>query len=368
MRVLIITVRADTGGGPEHIFSLIKKSKQEVDFFVACPEDKPYYKRYESVVGKDKLIKIPHRKFTFSHFLKFYRFIKLNKIELIHSHGKGAGIYSRPLSLFTGRKCIHTFHGLHIDDYNGLSRFLYILLEKFLSFMTDKIIAVSKGEKELLIKNKIVQENKTITIENGIDIPIKNHYLFLEQSVIKDKKIKIIAVNRFNYQKNPELLIEIAVELKKILKEKNFIIEVLGNGDSFEEIKNLLKIKKLDNIIKLSGVKENPREYYKDALCFLSTSRWEGMPLAPLEAMSEGLPVIATDVVGNRDVIKHNETGLLYKINSPEKAALYINNLTVEGPLRKRLSNSAYNEVKTKYNITLSVNKTVELYKLIKNL
>lgn len=363
MRVLIISVRADTGGGPEHIYRLIKHGNKDIEFFIACPNDEPYFKRFEKIIGKDRLIKIPHRKFSFSIFFKLYKFIKKNNIELIHSHGKGAGIYSRPLSISTRKKCIHTFHGLHIEAYNGFARFLYIVLEKSFSLMTDKIIAVSKGEKELLIKNKVVREKKITIIQNGIEIPKDNHYLFTEQSVKNDEKIKIIAVNRFNYQKNPELILDIAIELKDILKGYEFIIEVLGDGESFNEIEGLIKIKNLENIVRLSGVKENPRAYFKEAFCFLSTSRWEGMPLAPLEAMSEGLPVIASDVVGNRDIIRDRETGLSFNIKSPEKAASLIKELMVNVELRRKLSHSAYNEVKYKYNIKLSVNKTLKLYR-----
>ena len=52
----------------------------------------------------------------------------------------------------------------------------------------------------------------------------------------------------------------------------------------------------------------------------LSTSRWEGMPLALLEAMSEGLAIVASDVVGNNDIVTHGEQGYLFSVEDTDQA------------------------------------------------
>jgi len=357
MRVLIISVRADFGGGPEHIYQLIKNSKK-IEFFIACPNDKPYYKRFKKELTDKRMIEIPHRKFNFSTLIRLIRFIKKNRIQLIHSHGKGAGIYSRPLALLTNKPCIHTFHGLHIEYYNPISKFLYINLERSLSLFTKKIIAVSSGEKNLLLKNRIASAKKINLIENGIEIPdnIDNEYK-------EQKNIKIITANRFNYQKNADLILKIAIELKKISENYKFKIEVLGTGEDFEKINETVKNQNLTDIISLLGAKNNPRDYYKNALCFLSTSRWEGMPLAPLEAMSEGIPVIATNVVGNKDIIIDKRTGLLFDLNLPKQGAELIKKLVSSLELRNTISKNGYEHVKNKYNVKTMVENTVGLYR-----
>ena len=357
MRVLIITVRADFGGGPEHIYQLIKH-KTKIEYFIACPDDKPYYERFEMEINSARMIEIPHRKFNVKTLLKVRQFIKINKIQLIHSHGKGAGIYSRTLSILTKKPCIHTFHGLHIEDYSSISKFFYINLERVLSLFTKKIITVSSGEKNLLLNNRIASVKKIILIKNGIEVPEKigNEYK-------KQKIIKIITANRFNYQKNVGLILQIAVELKKMSKEYNFKIKVLGTGEDFGKINEEVKNQNLTDIVFLLGAKSNPRDYYKNALCFLSTSRWEGMPLAPLEAMSEGIPVIATNVVGNKDIIIDKKTGLLFDLHSPEEGAELIQKLTSNLELRNTISKNGYKQVKNKYNVKTMVENTIGLYK-----
>jgi len=107
--ILIITSRADFGGGPEHIFQLINQLINGYNFFIACPKDFPYYERYSQLVGEDNIFEIPHRKINVFSILKLSSFIGKNKIDLIHSHGKGAGIYSRLLFFLTGKPIVGHF-------------------------------------------------------------------------------------------------------------------------------------------------------------------------------------------------------------------------------------------------------------------
>jgi len=91
IKVLIISSRADYGGGPEHIYKLISLLHEEVIFYVACPIDIPYWHRYSELLTVNNLFEIPHRKFSIKYLLALRTFTKNNKIDIIHSHGKGAG-------------------------------------------------------------------------------------------------------------------------------------------------------------------------------------------------------------------------------------------------------------------------------------
>jgi hypothetical protein len=158
--VLMLTARADFGGGPEHLYRLINLLHHKINIYTACPEDYPYWNLYSKVLGSDHLIKIPHRKFRIGALLDLLHCLKKNKINIIHSHGKGAGIYSRFLSLLTGISCIHTFHGIHIGHYGRFKRNLYLLIEKILSRFTKQYISVSKSEKQSVIESKYCSGTK----------------------------------------------------------------------------------------------------------------------------------------------------------------------------------------------------------------
>ena len=362
MNVLIITVRADIGGGPEHIFQLIKNSNKEVNFFVACPDNLPYFDRYEKLIGNSNIIKIPYRKFSVIVLFKLLRFIKKKRIDIIHSHGKGGGVYSRLLRILVNVKIIHTFHGLHIQHYKSFTRKIYLLIEKFFSLLTDKTISVSESEMKEIVKYNIVNINKLVLINNGVVLLRSNPYL----SKPKNENFIVININRFNYQKNPMLLLKIVNEIKEKRNIKMKFI-VLGEGEWFLNVKEEIVKRNLSEYIELVGNIFDTKKYFLVADCFVSTSRWEGMSLSVLEAMSFGIPVVATDVVGNKSLINHNQNGFLYNIDDYKQAVEFLMMLYGNNKLRKRLSNNAFMTIEKKYNVRKMTELTNELYEFVLN-
>ena len=91
-KILYITLRADFGGGPEHLLGLIKNISEKYDIYVAAPKDCPYWERYEDIIGGAKMFELPHRSFKISSLKKMIAFASKNDICVLHSHGKGAGV------------------------------------------------------------------------------------------------------------------------------------------------------------------------------------------------------------------------------------------------------------------------------------
>ncbi len=357
-KVLMITVRADYGGGPEHIYTLIELLKGDVEFFIACPNEHPYTQRYLTLIGQEKLFEIPHRRFSLVRLISLYHFLAIKKIDIIHSHGKGAGIYGRILSFFSTKPCVHTFHGIHIGGYSRLIKAFYIFLEKTLSLFTKRFIAVSKSEYKQAVDLGISPTNKTVIIENGVKISEqKVHVSVLEQPVKK-----VISITRFNFQKNTNLLIQIAHNL--LLKNEQKIIKfiIIGSGPEENAIKAEVLARDLGSMITFAGFIDNPRSYLIDSFCYISTSRWEGMPLAILEAMALGLPIIATNVTGNKDVVIHGKNGYLFNPENPSEASEYLYNLAHDTQLWKEKSNASREMAVEKYNISLTAQKTKIIY------
>jgi glycosyltransferase involved in cell wall biosynthesis len=337
MRVLMITLRADYGGGPEHLYQLVHSLKEE-NLYIASPIDIPYWERYRDLVSEENLIAVPHRKFTLKNFIALIKFVRERKIEIIHSHGKGAGIYSRFISIFTGIPCVHSFHGVHVGDYNRVQKFIYIRFERFLSSITSKVIATSKSESDLFEAYKICKKSKIELILNGVAIPDKK----ISNSNDGNNVLKIVTVSRLNYQKNTELLIPIALFLRKSCYLDRFEFLVLGSGEMMQEFKDRLKHNNLEASFNLKGFVDDPTSFYQDAFAYISTSRWEGMPMALIHSLVNGLPIIASAVDGNRDVVLHERTGFLYELEKPEKASEWLIQLADSTELWNQLSNESF--------------------------
>ncbi|WOD63561.1 glycosyltransferase [Niallia taxi] len=355
LNVLLISVRADHGGGPEHIFRLVKNSDfKKINYYIACPQDEPYYEKFVSLLGEEKIIIIPHRKFSYKKLMLLRKYIMKNKIDVIHSHGKGAGIYSRFLKFITKSKVVHTYHGIHLS-YNGLINKIYSLYEKVSSLVTYKIICVSSGEYELAVNKKLVFTPKKLTVvNNGVELVDGNRASY-------NSFFKIISVTRFNEQKNSELAIDIIEILINKFMISNLVLDFIGTGESKSELERLVKSKGLENKINFLGTKDNMQKIMSEYNIFLSTSRWEGLPIALIEALSVGLPSIVTNVVGNNDIIISSENGLLFDLEDAYKAAEQIKSLMYNEKEWEYLSNNAF-ESSEKYDIHEMVNKIENIY------
>jgi len=353
----MITVRADYGGGPEHLYRLIGALPAGIEVFVACPHDRPYWERYAHQVGAERMIEIPHCCIALRRLSALSRFVRENRLDLIHSHGKGAGVYGRLLHLLTRRPCVHTFHGVHVGEYRGWQRSLYLMLERCLSAVTCKLIAVSPSEGELMRSLRLCRPGKLTVIQNGVVIPAQ-----AAANGRNNGRFTVLSMTRFNYQKNAELLIPIIECLKESGRLQDFQFILLGTGPGEAQLKADVERRGLGAHVTFYGAVPNPGDFLRTASCYLSTSRWEGMPLAVLEAMARGIPVIATAVVGNTDVVRHGETGFLYDLSSPEMAADYVVRLADDLGMWCRLSTAARNLAIQRFGAERMGAETVPVY------
>lgn len=305
-KILMISARSDTGGGPAHMFELSDSLAGQVQIYAALPSDGLYYGRFLKRLGPGSVFEMPRQKFTIKALVGLLGFSKQQQITLIHSHGKGAGTYSRLLGMLLGIPVVHTLHGYHDVKYSVCGQRLYAAWEKLASCVTSKIICVSNSEAELFRKKVGIPEAKLVVIPNGTRIQSE-----MVNNVVPNK---VVTVARFDYQKNLLELLRVA----RMLPEYDF--NVIGDGDDRFEIETYIAENDLNNV-RLSGMSQQVLTDISDASLYLTTSRLEGLPLAVLEAMSLGIPVVASDVVGNRDAVAVGVTGYLYPLGDVKAAA-----------------------------------------------
>ncbi|MBO9640981.1 MAG: glycosyltransferase [Siphonobacter aquaeclarae] len=317
-KVIHISVRADMGGGPRHIQYLLEVIKEKVDCYVACPDDDPFYQVFCSMLGQDKVIVIPHRKVSAESVKAVRAFVKKHGITLVHCHGKGASVYGKVLKVTNpGTKVVYTPHGIHISEYSRLVKAVYIGYEKLTAFLFDRIIYVSESESELAKSVGLFRRRPSVVVPNGV--PDKSSSRSYDVAASKrqvfgsDSGPTVLTFSRFDFQKNMSEALAIAARLPQY----NFLW--LGYGDDFDALKEKAEAQQISNVFML-GARNDVGEYLAMGDVYLSTSRWEGMPLSLLEAMSYGIPIVASDVTGNRDVVS-SQSGFLYPLGNIETAA-----------------------------------------------
>lgn len=358
IRILFLTLRADIGGGPEHLWKLLKNAPTDVQIYVACPQDYPYYERYCSCVGEGNIFIVPHRRVDLKKLWQLRTFCRKYRIDVLHSHGKGAGVYARPLSILTGLPCVHTFHGVHINSYGSLKKNLYRIAERIMSLFTRVGISVSAGEMDQILKNRLINQAKIRLIENGVSFPDK------KSKVSEIKPYTVVSMSRFDMQKNSEFILNIIESLYQIDRLNDFRFIVIGEGQGRAKMENTARDHNFGQFLNCVGISLKPQHFFEGALAYLSTSLWEGMPLSVIEAMAHGIPPVVTDVVGNRDAVADHKTGLIYPVGDAAAAANALCLLADDPVFRHVLGENAREYARQHHNVQEMASAT---FKLLKN-
>lgn len=350
------------GGGPIHMFRLGKLISKNYNVFYAIPKSKDFSKYLSNV----NHINISERKLKLKDLIKIYRFSKENNIDLIHAHGKGAALIARIIRIINRRHLIFTFHGIHLKCHSKIVRILYILYENIFGIIDSYKVFVSPSEKLYARSSNLKIGKNSLIINNGVpnkkfksDVKLDFESYF-DKHNIKKRKLNIISICRFVPQKNIDEIFLLAHELSSF----NFII--LGDGELFNKFYELKKNLHLKNIY-LIGMVQNIYPHLYAADLFLSTSLYEGLPISLIEAMSIGLPIIATNVVGNKDTIENGKSGYLYKLGDLNNAVQLINKLAISESLRKNIGKNSYLRQRTKFSEESMAQKYSYLYKNIIN-
>lgn len=355
IKVLHVIASAELGGGPEAVWQLVTHFPAGIESYIAAPRRYPYWERFRQAVGKDHLFEIPQRSFSIRQLFHLLRWTKKHNIDIIHSHGRGGGVYGRPVAWLANIANIHTFHGIHVPQRFG---FLYVAQERILGSISTKFITVSQGERNIALSALKLPEDKICTIPNGVQIP---------DTVQGDWKppFTIAHFTRFDPIKNSTWLIAVAKELRSLgrLQECRFII--LGDGNGRQAMQATVDTAAMSPHFAFMGAQSDPRSYLQGAGCYFSASFREGLPLAVLESQAEGIPCVVSDVVGNREAIEDGQTGFLFPLGDACDAAQKILMLMDDRQRWQKMSAAAHNRAHQFFSIRLAAERTAKSYQLL---
>ena len=217
--------------------------------------------------------------------------------DIIHLHSSKAGVLGRLACflLLKKKKVFYTPHGYSFlrTDISIWNKKIYWIIEKgFQKLFGSETIAC--GDTEYEIAKKI---GKSSLVRNGINI----EYVTNKIAEYKNEVLTIGIVGRITFARNPKLFNAIA------LKFPDFNFVWIGDGELGHQI--------TAPNIRITGwflERDNALRELNAIDIYIQTSLWEGLPIAVLEAMAMKKPVLATNIIGNKDVVCHNETGFLF--------------------------------------------------------
>jgi glycosyltransferase involved in cell wall biosynthesis len=364
IRVLQLLVSTSPGGGPKHVYDLVRNlSKNEFEFMVGAPRDGIFFERFKEL--GIPVTEIPLGRVGIRQLVATIRLIRHHGVDLVHTHGKGPGLYGRLAARWLGLPSVHTFHGIHYGGYPWIGQRLYLTLERCLSRLTHTIINVSASQEAEGLNLQLFSPGQSVVIANGVDFDEMDHIL-LESPVkreslgLRPDDVALGCVSRFDPVKRLEVLLDALGRIRDRIP--GVMLVLVGGGGEEARIRHLARHLGLQDRVIFTGFLETPARIYPALDLYLSTSLKEGLPLALVEAMGAGLATVATDVPGHRDVLVHSKTGLLIPADNAAALTDAVVSLWADPVRRAALGQAARQWVREEFGIEKMLDRTAAVY------
>lgn len=277
-------------------------------------------------------------------------YIKGLKPEILHMHGDIEVFFGSLASLWMGNKTVCTLHSISLWRMSLKGK----LIKYIATRLIDKFIAISDAVRNDFMKGTSMNGGNIQVIPNGIPL---QKFRRKEQS---SDSSEIICVARLESEKKgQDILIRALAKLKKDGIECS--CKFVGEGQSRGYLERLVVESSLGNNIKFLGNRSDVSELLANAGVFILPSRCEGFGITIIEAMAIGIPVIASNIDGPKEIITHGENGLLFESENEHELAEKIKMMFNADNLRDRLVNNAFLSVH-EYSIKKMYNKYLAVY------
>jgi glycosyltransferase involved in cell wall biosynthesis len=339
LRVLELLVSSDLGGGPAKVRDVIARlPRAEFSVTVGAPGGGPYVERFREA-GAD-VVEVAADRLSLRTLVQVRRVLSARGIQLVHSHGKGAGVYGRLAARWAGIPAIHTFHGIHHAGYPPGLRGAYLLLERLLARGTHTLIHVSESQAAEARRLGLWAAGRARLVVNGIDAArvralASERALPREALGIPAGAPVVGTVARFDPVKAIDLLLEALPRLAQ--RVPGAVLLLVGHGPEDGRLRARAAALRISRQVVFAGPIPDAARCLPAMDLFVSASRSEGLPLGVLEAMACGLAVVATRVPGHSDAVEDGVTGCLVPSGDAGAMAEAASGLLLDEPRRRRM-------------------------------
>lgn len=303
----------------------------------------------ENLQYVDRKYNLPFERQPFNiNNIKSYKMLKKlineNDYKIVHCHTPVGGVIARLASISArkkGMKVIYTAHGFHF--FKGAPKInwmLYYPAEKIMSRYTDVLITINQEDYDTAVNKKF--NAKQIELVNGVGIDLEK---FTPQTIeekndmrnkygYKKEDFILFYAAELNNNKHQDLLINVINKLREEIPSIKLLLA--GNGPLEDQYKKQAKELGVNENIEFLGYRKDVKNFLMLSDLAVASSRREGLPANIMEAMAIGLPIVATNVRGHRDLIKDGENGYVVEVDDEDKFISSINEIYNNYELREK--------------------------------
>ncbi len=301
------------------------------------------------IPGADRVICLPFKKkmtapANFRAAAMLRRAVKTERYDLVIVHTSLAAFFTRLAVMGMKRRprVINMVHGYLFDDETGaLRRTVLLMAERLTAGVTDLLLVMNRWDYDLARRYKL---GRRVALVPGVGVDASRfaaadearRAAFRREKGIGEDAFLLVYAAEFSGRKSQAVLIRAMARLPE-----RVVLALPGSGELFGQCRALAEELRLGERVLFPGQVADMRDWYAAADAAVSSSRSEGLPFNIMEAMCCGLPVIASDVKGNNDLVKDGETGLLCPYGDDAAFAAAVERMLGDGPLRKRMGDRA---------------------------
>lgn len=294
--------------------------------------------------------------------LRMARFFAGRSFDVVHAHGPRAQIPCRlVVPLFGHCAVVSTIHGVPNMFPDRLLR-----LERLTRFLDRRTVAVSEGVRQGFVGDG--GSRRWVTIRNGIDVESfaaavehADSGRVYENHPVSSGDVVFLNIGRYV---PPKAQLDLVEAMRTVTADHNdvHLFIVGGRGAMEGRIRDRVAEHGLSDTVSVTGRVDDIHPYYAMAHAFVSSSVGEGLPIVQMEAMAAGLPVVATDIPGVRELIVDGETGVLVPPERPERLAEAMGSM-LDADRRERYGRAGFTRVSEEFHVERTARDYVSLYR-----
>ena len=303
-------------------------------------------------------------------YLALRDFFRAERPNIVHTHSSKTGILGR-LAAKAAKvpTIVHTVHGYAFPGESRQAiKAIFKFLERKAGQVTDRMIVLNDTDKAIARDLLGVPESRLTLLPNGVDVdayapasPERRAALRAGEFGVHDADHVIVGmIGRLWLQKNPQCFVRAAIRVTALRPNVSFFM--IGDGEFRAELEAAIQASGDAQRIRILGWRGDVPELLKALDLMVLPSRWEGMPLAILEAMSSAVPVVASDIPGNHHLVEDGSDGRLFPLDDDEALAAALIELVDDPGRRARFSAQARAKVLARYTLSARMDKITAIY------
>lgn len=361
-RVRVMQVTQDLGvGGLERVISLLcrRLDPERFEPSVLCLRGGgPFADELVQEGIPVHILPWSRERLDYLAFRKVAAILRAERIDVIHTHNTGPFFHGALGAALAGvRTHVHTDHARPFPD-----RLRWMIAENLLSHLAWKVVGVSEHTTDNLARFERISRRKLVTIPNGIELqPARRGREEMRRLLGIPSDAPVIGTaGRVIEQKGLEFLVKAAAMLRP--RYPDLRVLVVGDGPEREELEELSRAAGVSDRVHFLGIRMDIPDLLGTFDIYALPSRWEGLPMAVLEAMAAGLPVVASEVGGVPTAIRDGEEGLLVPAEDTAALARALERLLADTSLRRQMGEAARRRYASDFTLDAMTRRYEALY------